>query len=462
MNRENGAKGVPPAEEEIRRALGRYRMLEGASRVVVGLSGGADSMTLAHFLLRAGVPLLAAHVNHGLRGRDADGDERFVRSWCAENGVGLRVLRADVRKIAGQTGAGLEECGRRVRYRFLESLCGKNDRIATAHTLSDCAETVLLNLTRGCGVKGLSGIPPVRGRIIRPLIGVTRAQVEEYCAFYGLPYVTDRTNFSREYARNRIRLDVVPVLKGINPAFEQAVSRMTRLAAADDALLSGLAREKLSAAKRGEGYCARELARLPRPLLTRAAALAAHDAGYTDYSAEHICAAAAILRAGRGSVTAPGGLVFRVEGGLFFIGEAPPPQKEWMTPVQFPKTLTEDGREVIIKLISGEEYQKNSNKFHNLLFYNAVNYDTIKNNSIFRNRRSGDRFRPAGFGGTKSLKKLLNEKKIPPSRRSRLLLLESGGEILWIEGIGASQKARADGETDPIALIIIRSAVNDK
>ncbi len=113
-------------------------------------------------------------------------------------------------------------------------------------------------------------------------------------------------------------------------------------------------------------------------------------------------------------------------------------------------------------MISGEEYQKNSNKFHNLLFYNAVNYDTIKNNSIFRNRRSGDRFRPAGFGGTKSLKKLLNEKKIPPSRRSRLLLLESGGEILWIEGIGASQKARVDGETDPIALIIIRSAVNDK
>ena len=217
MNRENSA----PTEELIWQTVRRYSMLTGAERVVAGFSGGADSMALVHFLWQAGIPLLAAHVNHGLRGKASDADEECVRRFCAERQIPLRVLHADAAKAAAERREGIEAAGRRIRYGFFESLCGPGDKIATAHTLSDQAETVLLHLVRGSGTKGLCGIPPMRGRVIRPLIGLTREQIEEYCTRYALPFVTDASNFSREYARNRVRLDIIPALKEMNPSLSR-------------------------------------------------------------------------------------------------------------------------------------------------------------------------------------------------------------------------------------------------
>ena len=451
----------PAAQTKIRVALRRYDMLPRGGRVVAGVSGGADSMTLVHFLLHEGVPVLAAHVNHGLRGAESDADEVFVRTWCEQNGVPLRVLSADVKQRAAESGEGLEECGRRVRYDFFASLCAENDKIATAHTLSDSAETVLLNLARGTGTRGLCGIPAVRGRIIRPLIETTRDEVEAYCAFYGLPYRNDSTNADRRYARNRVRLDAVPALKKVNPSFEQAVLRMTGRLCADDAYLTVCAREKLRAAKCGDGYRVSELAALPEPLLTRAVLLALKEDGRAGLSAEHVLAAAGMIRGGRGAATAAGNVGLRVENGLFFLTENGREKKRWRVPLQMPKTLTEGGRAVIIRVVGRQEYENNL-KFNNLLFNNALNYDTIMNNSFFRNRRDGDRFCPARRGVTKTLKKLFNEEKIPPSRRDDVLLLENGGEILWIEGIGPAQKSRVCGDTEKIALLIIRSAADDK
>lgn len=453
MNKTNGA---PAAEEQIWQAVRRNSMLTGAERVVAGFSGGADSMALVHFLWRAGVPLLAAHVNHGLRGAQADSDEECVRRFCAERNIPLRVLHADAAAFAAGHGEGIEAAGRRIRYGFFESLCGPGDKIATAHTLSDQAETVLLHLARGSGTKGLCGILPVRGRIIRPLLGITRAQVEEYCAFYGLEYVTDESNFSRDYARNRVRLDIVPVLRQLNPSFEQAVERMTQLLREDEECLSRQAAQAVRDAKTPDGWQISALRELPRPVLSRALRQIAQQSCLPALTSERTQAAVKLIFSGSGRINAGAGLFFVAESGILRVASPQQKEKSWSVPLRLPKTLTPDGREVIIRTLTRAEYENMTHKFHNLLFHNALDYDTIKINSMIRSRCPGDSFSPAGRGVTKSLKKLLNEEKIPPSGRGRLLLLESAGQILWVERIGVAEQARVRPDTRQIAYISVK------
>jgi len=469
-----GEEQIKKIQEKIKRTMDAYDMYADnhACTIVVGLSGGADSLMLVHYLKNnfrvTGGKLIAAHVNHGLRGSQADADEQFVKEWCAQNEVPLKVLHADIRTRAQASGKGLEECGRDVRYEFFYQLaCGDQDKIVTAHTLSDSSETVLLNLARGTGTKGLCGIPPARGKIIRPLIAVTRAEVEQYCAYYQLHYVTDKTNFSREYSRNKIRLDVVPILKQLNPAFESAVLRMTQQLAQDEDCLVELARQGMQAARRGNSYCTKAFVDMHPAVRARAIMLAVQNLCKVRLSSEHIHAVSDMLCCGHGAVTVAGNVNVSVEGELFFISRGNTQGKRlkekkncWSTPFVLPQTLTEGGRTVIITVMSKIEY-KNQYKINNLLFNNAIDYDTITNNMNFRNRREGDSFTPAGRGVTKSIKKLFNESKIPPSARDHIMMLESNGHIIWMEGFGASQSSCVNPDTQNIALIFIKESLVD-
>ena len=202
-------------EAKIAQTAERFAMLPEGGAVVAGVSGGADSMALLFYLLKIaperGISVCAAHLNHGLRGEEAERDEDFVRSYCAAHGVECRVRRADVRAEAARTGQSEETCGRSLRYAFFAELAQERGaRIATAHTLSDNVETVLLNLARGTGLSGLCGIPPVRDGIVRPLLFLTRAQTEAYCRENGVPFVTDSTNLTPAYARNPVSYTHLP------------------------------------------------------------------------------------------------------------------------------------------------------------------------------------------------------------------------------------------------------------
>ncbi len=449
-------------ERKIEAAVREERMLPEGCAVVAGFSGGADSTVLLHFLLgyarEHGLDLTAAHVNHGLRGKESDRDEEFCRRWCRERGVRFRVLRADVRALAKEKSQGLEECGRQVRYSFFRSLCGKNGRIATAHTLTDSAETVLLNLARGAGPQGLSGIPPVRGRVVRPLIRITRGEVEEYCRCRDLSFVTDSTNRSDAYARNRIRHTVLPVLRGINPAFERAVGRTALLLREDEAYFSALARDRLQrAALPDGGYSVRALRALPPAVLSRAVRIAVGRETPAPMDCGRVREVLDLIRSGKGGVTAAGGIQCAVAGNTFFILRENERADPWGVPLRLPETRLPDGRSLIVRPISSKI--KNPDKINDLLFNNRINYATILNtNGVVRSRRPGDRFRPRGRGITKTLKKLFNEQKIPPFRRDRIALLECGGRIVWIEGIGASEEAAATEETPEAAEIIMRES----
>lgn len=455
--------GLIDIENRIERAIVSWNMLPPGCTVVIGLSGGADSMTLAHFLLKYTklhhIRILAAHINHGLRGKEADADELFVTKWCHENNLELRVLHADVRALAAEKSEGLEECGRNVRYSFFKSLCGENSRIATAHTLSDSAETVLFNLTKGTGTRGLCGIPSVRENIIRPLIELTRTQVEEYCGYYNLPYITDSTNLTPDYQRNKIRLSVIPVLKEINPAFETAVFGMTKILTEDERYLSDLAQRAFADAVCSGGYTVTVLQKLAPPVLSRFVKLAHHRISDIRLESKHIRAVQEIISAGAGSVTISGGIQCTIQGNTLFMNHREKQTElEWSVRFSPAATQLPDGRTLSITKLTKKELE-NRCKFNNLLFNNLINYDTICSITSVRNRRNGDMFHPAGRGVTKSLKKLFNEAKIKPLRRGSLAMLESGGKIIWIEGFGASEEARVTKDTQNAAEINIKESL---
>ncbi len=256
-------------ENKAIETIRKYRMIEHGDRVVVGVSGGADSMALLHLLHtrrgELGITVAACHVNHRLRGEESDRDEQFVRSFCADRQIPLTVCALNLPAVQKKHES-TEECARRERYRCFGEQEGK---IATAHTASDNAETVLLNLLRGTGTKGLCGIPPVRGQIIRPLLRCTREEIEAYCQKNGIGYVTDSTNLSESYTRNRIRKNMIPALKEFNPSLIEGLSRMTESVYADNVFLEKTARAAAERCKTEDGFSRSLLSGLEPAILSR-------------------------------------------------------------------------------------------------------------------------------------------------------------------------------------------------
>lgn len=226
----------------------RFDMLPEGALVLAAVSGGADSMSLLHWLHARGVRVAAAHLHHGLRGAAADADEAFVREFCAARGIPFYAEHADVRALAARDGISIEEAGRKARYDFLERTAAKigASRVATAHHADDNAETLLLQLVRGAR-SGLGGIAPVRGIYIRPFLGVTRAQTEAYAEANGIAYRFDETNGDDAYARNYLRHEIMPRLTEINSAAAPHIAEAARTLRAEGEFLDALAAQYLEA-----------------------------------------------------------------------------------------------------------------------------------------------------------------------------------------------------------------------
>lgn len=438
------------------RQVENYGMLPEGCTVVAGVSGGADSMALLHFLLwyaqEKHIRVIAAHVNHGLRGEESDEDEAFVREWCKKQGVACEVLRTDVSSQARELRCGLEECGRHVRYAFFESIAKPyGARIATAHTLSDQAETVLLHLAQGSGGRGLTGIPPVRGHIVRPLLSVTRKEVEDYCETNRIPFRTDRTNFSLDYTRNRLRMQVIPLLKELNPLLEEGISRTAAFAREDEEALCGWAGKALREAKLPEGWDAKALSAYPAAVRKRALRAAAEREIPSRLSAVHLEGMDRVLREG-GTICLPGNCTAKCSGGLFRFARDHK-LKIWEIAFAVGDFTLPDGRRLKIERISRKEYEERR-KFNKLLFNNALDYATITDSTVLRNRRPGDIFRPVRRGVTKTLKKLLNEAAVPEEKRDSLVLLEAEGNVLWVERFGVAETAAVTEKTKEVVWIL--------
>lgn len=308
--------------EKVLSAVSEHKMADQGDAVVAALSGGADSVSLVFALKQLspelGITLSACHLNHQIRGEESDRDMRFCEDLCRRLEIPLIVREADVPSMQRKHES-LEECARRVRYDFFAEV-SQGKRLATAHNANDCAETVLLNLMRGTGLKGLCGIPPVRGNIIRPLISCTRAEVEDYCRSNGLTWVTDRTNLSADYTRNRVRQVILPEMLKINGSLYSTLGRMEKNLREDSVFLEEMAAGELEMARCPGGYRAAVLAALPKPLQSRAIRLIFAQGGI-EPSALRINTAAEIIAAGKGKFNPCRGKFFVVKRGVAFVEE---------------------------------------------------------------------------------------------------------------------------------------------
>ena len=444
-------------------AIRTYDMLHPGDRVLVGLSGGADSCALLHFLCSLrdtwSLTIYACHINHGIRGENADKDENFTRNFCESLDVPLYVFRTDVRAEAKRRKIGLEQCGRDVRYDFFNRKAEElNSLIATAHTASDQTETVLLNLTRGSGLYGLCGIPPVRGNIIRPLITSTREEIEDYCRRFHLAYVTDESNLMTEFSRNRVRLQVMPVLREINPAVVSAVSACSRhLQEAGNFLRIHTKRALEEAAVPG-GYRTEAL-RTWHPAVFSCAVRMLCEEYARIPSAVHIELMKKIVYNG-GAVEIDRELFAVSSQGIFRVVRKQAAFSSGRCPLDPPNSAEIHDKKFSLSLVNIEEFN-NRQKKEKFLFQNALDYDTIPLTSVFRTRQGGDCFTLCRRNVTKPVRRLMMELKIPREQRDAVVLLASGHQILWMEGVGPSRDCMVTEQTKTV-LVIVREPESGK
>ena len=449
--------------------------------ILVALSGGADSVALLA-VLRAyaeqhGTPLRIAHVNHGIRGEEAIRDRDFCVSLAQRWEIPISVLDADVPRLCRERGGGTEEVARAVRYEFFARVMAEYDipLLATAHHADDQLETILLRLTRGTGPDGLCGIPPIRtltgGRlVIRPLLGCDRSALLAYCREHRLDYVVDSTNEDISYARNRIRHEVIPHLRAINPAVTDAAARLVASLHADMGLLTeqtdAVVRESVSLTPRSDGavdvsVSCECLSALPHALRRRVLVRMMQYAGCPQ-AEERFVRALCAMACGEGAagMSLPGGVSARREGDVLRLCRESDGEPVSIAPVTvdltcLPARVTFGEIEVTaVAAASAAEKNEQTGQIcenvYKMSMIETLNSATIKGSVQFRTRRAGDSF--LWRGHHRKVKKLLCDRGVPREVRDCLPLLCDGEGILWIPGIGVRDDARARGGEGDIVL----------
>lgn len=417
--------------KKVTEAVARFQLLQNVGHITVALSGGADSMALLDALLQLkdelGIESIsAAHFNHCIRGDEALRDQSFVQQQCKNRGVECLVGTANVPEFARQNHMSLELAARELRYKFFDSI--GTDAIATAHTASDNIETVIFNLTRGTALSGLCGIPPKRDKYIRPLLLCTRDDVENYCAQNGIEFVTDSTNLSDEYTRNKIRHNVVPVLKSFNEAAENAVVRMTASLREDEDFINRVVKKQYNELLRDGVLSADEIRNLHPAIAKRVIAKYCNAFGIKADNF-HINRIYGICVAG-GKISLSGDMTAAYDNGNLKISSA----KKQLTTATFTVDITECDNDLF----------KNCEKVHNLLLKNILDCDKIVGKLVLRQRESGDTVRLKNKNCTKTLKKLFCEYKIPTDEREVWPVLADDKGIVWIHKIGVADRCAAD------------------
>ena len=406
---------------KLEQFLRLHTLVEPGDTLICAVSGGADSvaMLFGFYLLKdkLGITLSAAHFNHHLRGEESDRDEAFVRSFCQRYDIELHVGSGYVK--AGKKG--LEAAAREARYGFLTKLSGK---IATAHTADDNAETVLMHMIRGTGLRGLGGIAPQCGNLIRPMLNITRQEVLSFLEEYHLAFVQDSSNDTDAFLRNRIRRHVMPLLKAENPCLAENLSAMAqRLRQDEEALAEQAAALDVDvSALRAASAAAR----------SRALGAFLERSGVPEPESEHILLAEKLVFSPKPSARAsfPGDITIGRNYDRLELLDKPVQIAPTVLPCPSDTTFPELGIRVVV---AAAEDCKNNNEV-----FTVVPEGTI----VLRSRKAGDTMRLPG--GTKDLKKLFIDRKIPASKRDHIPVICDEKSVLGVYGIGVNRSRAAD------------------
>ena len=449
--------------QRVQQTIDRHRMLAEGGTVVVAVSGGVDSMVLLRLLLRLcaryRMSLHVAHLDHGLRGTESADAAVFVRRQCDAWEVPATITRADGTAWRDRPGGSLEAAARDLRYRFLERVADEQGAaaIAVGHQRDDQAETVLMNLLRGSGPRGLGGIPPVRGRIIRPLIECSREEIEAFARSEGIPYVEDSSNHALCYSRNRIRLELLPELaKRYNPHVAEALASAATIFEAEDALLNAMTEEHLAGVMISRSTRELELsvsrtATLPTALRRRVIRRSAHllRGDRPGLSLEQTLALERLLlgESARGAMQAAGGIRATRAGDRMILSLRENEVMDGIRPFSLGVPCQTAIPEVSLRLRTDilEEWtvdQLGADPWTALL-----DAERAGTKLLVRGWEAGDRFIPLGMGGHKKLQDFFVDAKVPGHQRRSVPLVVSGGEIAWVVGFRVDERFKVTEST---------------
>jgi tRNA(Ile)-lysidine synthase len=447
----------------------RKEFFHAGQRVGAAVSGGPDSVLLLHFMktlaLEKGLTLAAVHFNHCLRGAESDGDEASVRDLAASLGIEYLRGEAEVGRVARERHGNVEAVARELRYRFFFSLVdqGRLDRVATAHTANDQAETVLMRLLRGTGTRGLGGIYPLlEGKVVRPFLSLTRAEVMEEIAARGLSYRVDSSNLNTRLQRNKIRKNLLPLLaKEYNPGIVPLLNQLADRARDDEACLERLARDRAHPWRVHEGkeerIPIRALQEFPpaiarRVLRQMVQIVRGSSVGLAHEHVESLRRFAAEAQSGK-IQRLPRGVMARREFSWLVISPAAGASVggEFSYPVTLPGALAvrELGLTFRFKITPRGEPAKAYNQTKLL----GLDPQKLHGDLTLRNWRPGDSFCPLGSRGARKLKELLREGKIPETRRKGWPVLLCAGQVVWVRGFPPEKSAAATDRTERVLLV---------
>lgn len=437
--------------------------------VIIAVSGGQDSCALLHAFVQhppvPGLCLVAAHLHHGIRGPEADDDASFIRELCQQLGVACEIGHADVPLLARDRRNGIEEAGRFARREFLNDVADRRSAqwIATGHTADDQAETILMHILRGCGADGLSGIAPVSGRWVRPILGVRRQQTAAYCGAVGLQFRTDPGNHSLEFRRNRVRLEILPIaVDHLNPRSVEAICRMAGIVSDEAAAVQAAADALLVEA----GTVSPDAVAVPtaivrdthvaiarRLLRTMIARIRGSMADVSAASVERVLNAVGLDEASR-SWTLPGNDV-RISlcmGQLSVAraGGSGTPRTILATPLLPGENWLRDlGCTIRLTCESADGTMREPGSL-------GIRQADLRGRLCVRSRAAGDRIRPRGLGGTKKLQDLFVDRKVPLALRDRVPVVVDDAGPLWVPGHAVDERiGKAD---DNECVIVLRIA----
>lgn len=441
---------------KIQKAITDYNLICDDDKILVGLSGGADSIMLTHYLkFCLKLPVFACHVNHNLRGEESERDMNFVERICEQWDIPLKIHSVDVTDFALQNKLTIEEAGRELRYDFF-----KNDseffgatKIATAHTLSDNAETMLFNLVRGTGLKGICGISPKRDNIIRPIINLTRADVENYIAEFEIEHITDSTNFDTIYTRNKIRHDVLPKLVSVNPQFLPAINRTIKTLSVEQDFLELQTLEAYEDCKKNDGIVINKLVCYHEAIVKRVIALFLEE-NKIPRNFDLINKLFLIVIKEKGKINVSGNAFIEVSHHMLQIATNEQELEPFSIPLEVGTTVLPDGQLLEISILDQKEI-KEIIKVYKKLLYVITDYDKIDGKMLLRNRKSGDKIRLANRFGTKSLKKLFIDEKLSNIAKSKQVVLSNeDDDVFGVVGFGEDVSVAVDEGTVKFLVVL--------
>lgn len=447
--------------EKVRKTIEEFHMFPQGARIVVGVSGGADSVALLHLLSgwQAAYDwrLTAVHIHHGLRGEEADKDQAFVEALCRTLGIPCIIRRFDVAKEARTRGLGEEETGRLLRYAVFQEMAGEEGYIAVAHHRGDQAETLLMRLCRGTGLTGLVGMREVRGNLCRPLLECSRQEIEAYCRQEGLFWREDATNQQDTYTRNKLRLRVLPLLEEVNPLAVEHMAQTAALLAAEEDYLSEQAEQI---------YAGLRLPSVPEEVHLPKDALSCLHPAMQSRLLRRALAEFVSADVSRSQVKALQELLEKPTGKRRDLLQGVAAENRYGTLVLFRKKDKKEGfcvelppeGEVLLSeggiSVKMQIFDKKNTEFSEDGCTNVFDYDKINQILFCRSRQQGDSIRLKG--GRKKIKDLFIDEKIPRAERENYPLIAMREEILWVPGLRSAADYLPDEQTKRVLRIEIR------